>query len=407
MRRTKAPRLLKAGHKCATCPNIIFGSAQKCEECHAKALACQKCGRPHLGQPGTTKLCAECRRGKKGKPRGPANPAWTPEEDAQIREAYATHNAHTIGPRLRELFPTRPKWSLTRRAQVLGAATVRRKEPPWSEEEQKLLEEVSWMSPERIGTKFRERGFQRTTTAIAIRMNRHRLRKGIDSYTAQGLARMLDVDIHKVSKWIDEGWLQADRRKETGGNHDRHHITTAAIQAFLVAHPEQYELSKLERAGSKMWFLELITGGRISEHGEPVPAVAPTATPDTPARTFPLYGERVTLAALADICGRPMAELLRRIDEQGMSVESAAFGPEAPEETAADHPLAREVGEQLRVLMRANRAGVASMVRWTGLPAAFVERLTTGRAPVLLPALVTCVEKLAGEVEIRIRKKTR
>ncbi len=359
MRQTKTPTPPPTGHKCVSCPTIIYGLSQKCDGCHAKELLCRKCGKPHGGPPKTTKQCPDCRRQKKGKPRSERNPPWTPEEDDLIREAYATHNAHTIGPRLRELFPTRPRWSLTRRAQVLGAATVRRREPPWSAEEHALLMEVSWMGPERISMKMREHGFSRTTTAIAIRLNRFRLRQNIDSYTAQALAKLLNVDIHKVSRWIAEGMLRAERRKGTGGNHDRHHITTADVRAFLLAHPEQYELSKIERTGSKMWFLEMITFGRISEDGAPTTS---SSALDNPDRTVNLAGERVTLSALSDICGRPVADLLHRIDGLGMSVQEAAFGearavvvraapPVVFDEGTDEAPLGKEFGRRVLELV--------------------------------------------------------
>lgn len=326
---------MSSGHKCVTCPALVYGMVQKCDACRAKELLCRKCGRPHGGAPKTTKQCEECRRHKKSKPRSERNPPWTPEEDERIREAYATHNAHTIGPRLRELFPTRPRWSLTRRAQELGAATVRRKEPPWSAEEHAFLMEWAWMSPGRLTAKFREHGYSRTTTAIAIRLNRYQLRKNIDSYTAQAVARLLNVDFHKVSRWIADRMLRAERRKGTGGNDDRHHITTADVRSFLLAHPEQYELGKLERAGSKMWFLEMVTLGRISEDGAPA-----AETLSSPDRTVNLAGERVTLPALADICGRSVANLIHRIDGLGMSVQEAAFGAGSHDSQVPSKPVA-------------------------------------------------------------------
>ena len=390
------------------CKNPCYGQEQLCDDCHKKRLICQYpgCNKPHGGNPHTTKYCPQCRSKVRRKPRSTFNPEWTPAEDKLIRDIYGKHHGKEAGRLLREAFPLRPRWSINRRAQVLGAATIRKKEPRWTPEEDAILREHSWMSPERIQIKLREKGYKRSVTGVSIRMNRTRVRQHIDGLTAQGLAKLLNIDVHAVLRWIKDGLLKAERFGTSGDNHDHHYITTEAVRAFFVANVEKIELSKLERVGSKMWFLEVLTGGQISEHGDPAPVAAAPAAAGGDARTFPLYGERVTLAALSDITGRTMAELLRRIDEQGMSVEAAAFGPDAPEEAAVDHPLALEVGAQLRALMRTRRAGPASMVRWTGLPAPLVARLQKGSVPVLLPALLTCVEKLAGEVEITIRPKS-
>lgn len=397
MRRVKSPPR-SPGRKChgKGCEAIVYGGAQLCDTCQAAKLLCRNCGNPHGGLPATTKLCAICRRGKKGKPRGPRNPPWTEAEDALIRDLYAKHNAHEVGPALRAAFASRPSWSVKRRACVIGAATVRRKEPPWSPEERAALQELSWMTPERISVKFKERGYHRTLTAISVQVNRSRTRQQIDGHTAQSLARMLDVDGHKVLLWIEQGMLAAERCGTTGDHHDRHHITTEAIRTFLLAHPEQYELSRLERAGSKLWFLELVTHGRISEMGAPVASEAVTAA----ERTFPLYGERVTLAALSDISGRAATDLLSRIDGLGMSVEGAAFG-EAPAEEPVTSTLGLEVAKQLRALTKAKRLGPVALAK-LGLPKALVARVMSGTLPIAPPALLTIARMLGAEVRVTV-----
>lgn len=401
----KKPNALR---KCRTpeCETHVSGQTQLCDTCQAKKLVCRNCGEPHGGPPATTRLCTLCRRGKKGRPRGPRNPAWTEADDAALRAAYAVCNAHEIGPRLRELFPVRPGWSIKRRAQVIGAATVRKKEPPWSDAERAVLTEFAHLTPERVAMKFRGRGFTRTLTAIAIQMKRMDVRRNIDGQTAQSLARLLDVDVHKVTGWIENKLLVGERRGTTGDHHDRWYITMDAIRTFLLANPEQYELSKIERAGSKMWFLELVTHGRISETGAPVTesaAPAGAALP-TEARTFPLYGERVTLAALSDICGRSGTDLLNRIDGLGMAVEAAAFGGDGEEELVTT-TLGLEVAKQLRALAKARRAGPVALAKLTGLPTALLERVAAGTLPIVPAAVMTMAEKLGGEVRVLVTPK--
>jgi len=388
------------------CRNVVEGNAQVCASCKADDKLCRKCRNPHGGPPATTKFCKECRRDVRRKPRSPRNPPWSAEDDQKIREAYATYNARQVGAALRRLFPTRPRWSITRRAQVLGAATIRTKEPPWSQAEDDLLADLAWMSPERIATKFRERGFKRTLTAIGIRLKRRELRRTLGGMTAQSLANQLGVDVHKVLGWIKSKLLAAERRGTTGDNHDAWYITTEAIRAFLLAHPEDVELTKLERVGSKMWFLDMITGGRIPEGGEAAPALA-QAMPQAADRTVALAGERVTISTLAEISGRPVAALLHRIDGLGMSVEQAAFGDDEAAPAGEPTVEGRAVAAQLLALMRRHRAKPRDLVAWTGTPLPIVERILAGVLPLLPGPLASAVQKLDGEIAITITPKKR
>lgn len=396
---------------CKRCPNEVEGQAQVCDGCKQKALLCEVCHQPHGGQLDTTKLCPKCRAKRRGRPRSERNPPWTPEADAIIRDAYANHHARAAGRILRAAFPLRPKWSINRRAATIGAATSRIREPAWSPEEDALLREVAWMTPERICHKLRARGFKRTITAICIRLKRTRIRDQIGGMTAHGLAEQLGVDGKTVLRWIAHGHLRAERTGTTGDNHDRYYIADASIRTFLLEHPEMVELSKLERVGSKMWFLEMITGGRIAENQAPVPTPAVASSPAA-ERTVPLAGERVTIAALADICGRSPQVLLHRLDVLGLSVHDAAFGPddgsaEAPSSTATSSPATEAVVAQVRALMRKHRARAADLARWTKLPLRLVEQLLEGRLPLFTPTLLAVVETLDGVVDVTIAPRRR
>jgi len=281
---------------------------------------------------------------------------------------------------------------------MLGAATVRTKEPPWSAEEDKLLAEIGWMLPERIVVVFRERGFKRTLTAIAVRRKRLRLRTTIDGLTAQGLAGMLGIDIKTVTRWIKADELEAERAGVSRDNHDYFHITTAQLRAFFLRFPERIVLSKLERVGSKMWFLEIITGGQITEHG---PALASGAG-HAPERTVPLYGEQVTLSALAEISGRTVGALVARLDKEGRSVEDAAFGPEDADPSAPSLPA---LAAGLRKIMARHRARPAHVANWTGLPLALVEHCLAGSVPIQAVAMQRVIATLDAEVRVVVVPK--
>lgn len=410
-------RHCKGKIKGVSCNGTVQGQAQLCPKCLQNRTLCQGCGKPHGGIPGMTRFCPPCRSQRRRKPHSARNPPFTQAEDAIIREVYATHNSHDAPRILRERWSVRPSWSITRRAQLLGAATIRKKEPRWAAEEDAVLLEHAWMVPERVVLKLKDKGYHRTVTAVSIRMKRMGAREHIDGMSAHQLATMLDVDGHAVTGWIDAKELAAERRGTTGDAHDKWYITTAAVQAFFWAHPERVVLSRLERAGSKMWFLELVSGGRIREHDDG-PAREPASPPTpgepavraeiglpAPARTVALFGERVTITALAEICGRSSDELLHRIDGLGMSVDGAAFGDGEAASEGAPAPatsLGVEAGKALGALMKRHRAKPKDVAGWTGLPEEMVQRFLTGQVTLLPAALLAAVEKLDGRVAITI-----
>lgn len=378
------------------CTTLLYGQQQVCDGCrHGDSLCKVKgCGKPHGGSP-TTKLCPQCRSKSRGRKRGASNPAWTPEDDAKIREIYSKYNNREIGKMARVAFPGRPQWSVKRRATVIGAATVRKKEPPWTPEEVAYLQEIGWMVPERIALLFRRRGFHRTVTAIAIHMKRMRVREGIDGMTATGLADMLGVDNHRVVRWIEEGTLAAERAGTTGDNHDRWHISTAAIRSFLVANPEQYTLTSLERAGSKTWFMELVTGSQSA--GESSLEI------NQHDRMVSLAGERMPLSALADVCGRDVETLVRRIDGLGMSVEQAAFGGEDIVDSPTTTELGMAIALKLTTIMEGwSVATIRKKVKDANVSTLLLNRLLAGNIPLTPPILSTVANLLGYDVRLEL-----
>jgi len=186
----------------------------------------------------------------------------TPEIDRVIREAY--QKLRKFGNR--RAIPNAakrigwPKWAVSRRALHLGLA--RTKELPWSEKEIAILEEYGWMSPERIALKLKEAGFPRTATAVSQKIKRLLILSNGDWYSANQLAEAFGADIHKITRWIRSGELKADRRgtaRTNGQGGDTYVITRAAVKAFALRCPNEYDLARVE----KFWFLDLITDGKI------------------------------------------------------------------------------------------------------------------------------------------------
>jgi len=186
----------------------------------------------------------------------------TPQTDRLIQEAYRLfrvyNNRKAINTCAKRL--GWPKHIVTRRGQVLGLARV--KELPWSDRETEVLERYHWMCPRRIVMRLQEAGFNRTETAVNLKLKRLRIRGSGDYYSATSLAEAFGVDGHKVTRWIRSGQLKAqmkgtERQPQQGG--DAFVIHRAAVKDFALRCPDEYDLAKVE----KYWYLDLITDGRI------------------------------------------------------------------------------------------------------------------------------------------------
>lgn len=204
------------------------------------------------------RFCPKCRALRRRKKS--AAPPYSEAEDLAIREVYNQHHGtKALAVLVKRL--GRPRWSVQRRAQVLGACVVQRREGPWTAPELELLRNYAWMVPDRIVVHFRKAGFKRTITAIAVQRKRLALRATADGTSATGLAALLGIDPNTVLRWIHKGWLHA--RKVGRAERDAWFVPTDAFRRFLLANAEKVDLGKAERAGSKLWLLELLTGGAV------------------------------------------------------------------------------------------------------------------------------------------------
>jgi hypothetical protein len=142
-----------------------------------------------------------------------------------------------------------------------------------------------------------------------------------------------------------------------------------------------------------MWFLDLITGGIIPEDGETLPgaALSDTTRESLVERTVMLYGERMTLTALADVSGRNVPTLLRRIDGLGMSVEQAAFGEGDVVDDLAPSDFAKTVAVEIKKIMAMRKVKPKALAKGTEVPSGILVRVLDGTLPILPePFLAIC-----------------
>lgn len=183
--------------------------------------------------------------------------------DAIIREVYRRRVEENDrgATRWAQIKTGWPKFMIARRGAELGLA--RTKEPNWSPSELAILEETAHLGIEAVRKKRAKRGFTRSRTGILLKRKRLKLTAHLDGYSGNGLAELFGVDNHRIYRWITDGMLAAGRR-ETDRSHkqggDTYWIRRQDVHAFVMNHPDEYDLRKVE----KWWFLSLITEGRIS-----------------------------------------------------------------------------------------------------------------------------------------------
>lgn len=184
--------------------------------------------------------------------RKPVRHVFTPERDAVLRDYWmrAVKNRSTI-------LATKwgmPKWAVAHRAVALGLTRPLPNRTDWAPAEEALLLRYAGLrSPKWIATKL-----GRTEASVVTKAKRDALRLGRrNGYTCRDLAEAFGVDEHKVMRWADEGKLAVTRRGYAG--RDPWAVTEAAVVAFVVEHPHDFELRRV----NQQWFMDLVTDAAL------------------------------------------------------------------------------------------------------------------------------------------------
>lgn len=181
--------------------------------------------------------------------------------DAAIRRVYQSDKLNTGVVKALAATLGRPNWWVKKRATALGLSVPRFKEPEWTPEELKLLEENAHKNPDTIRRLFARHGFKRTTTAIVIKTKRLGCDKtDYDHHTATALSGLFGVDAKVITGWITKGWLKAKRRGTErsdlqGG--DMWWIHRRDIRRFVIDNAAAVDIRKVD----KFWFIDLLANG--------------------------------------------------------------------------------------------------------------------------------------------------
>lgn len=190
-----------------------------------------------------------------------------PDADELIRRAYhedvgmesCAQGNHPVRDLAKKLGV--PRWKISRRAIHLGLIVKKKKEPPWSEEELKILERQARFSPETIQRKLKERGYVRSVTSILLKRKRMKFLQNLNGQTANSLSLCFGVDKKTITRWIKQGLLNAQkrgsRRTEVQGG-DMYYIKDRWVRDFIIDYVDVIDIRKID----KYWLVDLLAGGQ-------------------------------------------------------------------------------------------------------------------------------------------------
>lgn len=234
--------------------------------------------RPVRGWGSKRKHCDEaCRRKYYLPPTGRANKKtkyiFTAEMDAQIGQVYRELVGMQAPGRAKPVKDLAARWgfphtAVSKRARNLGVLVKMPQDPVWTEEEVELLVKYSHRSPEWIRKHLAEAGYIRSATAIVLKRKRLGGSMLNGGYSLQELSRLMGIDVHSVSRWIEQGFLEAEKRGSNrtavqGG--DIWLIRPENLVQFVRSFVAIIDFRKVD----KYWLVELLCGpGR--PQGSPV-----------------------------------------------------------------------------------------------------------------------------------------
>lgn len=224
---------------------------------------CEICGRARTGYrdaKSPPRFCSRaCRKeGMAGKRcKRPKYPI-SEEAAAKIEKVYKTDSGNGQVSALAKRLGL-PRWKVTRFAQEKGLLAKSKKGPDWTDAEVELLYQFARYTPHVICRKLKERGYDRSITAIIVKLKRCSARQNIDGKSARDIARCLGVDDHNIANAIAAGKLKASRRgtariEAQGG--DIWFIKDSDVRAYVIDYLNEIDIRKVD----KHWFVDLLIG---------------------------------------------------------------------------------------------------------------------------------------------------
>ena len=184
----------------------------------------------------------------------------TPDEIRIIQEYYDGTSLRT-NKILRMIGPKYPRWYIKRKANEMGLSHIK-KNPDWNEREIEFLHKnyprKGWTALIK-GLQKINGGIWRSPTAIQLKAKREHINKRSDGFTMRMVEELLGRDHKTIALWMQKGFLDSKKKgtrrtKVQGG--DMHHFEAKDLRTFVITHPDEIDLRRVEPRS----FIHLIAG---------------------------------------------------------------------------------------------------------------------------------------------------
>lgn len=181
---------------------------------------------------------------------------WTEEQDEFLRKHYDGKVPGRAAWIAKEFDDVYPVWQVKKRAGLLGL-TVPADRRNWTEVEEKFLRDYLCSA----SANYIAKKLKRSIASVMLKAKREKIRRvaNREGYTMRLLEQCFGMDHRVIKRWVDEKKLTAKKRGINGGN-DTWHFTERDVLEFVIAHPLEFRLDKVNQA----WFMDLVTGGRVN-----------------------------------------------------------------------------------------------------------------------------------------------
>lgn len=182
-------------------------------------------------------LCHRCRL--LARPNRHKRFVWTADLETRLTRIYQeskTREDLTAGLNHLQRFSGFSRIVITSRAGSLGLNHVRRR--GWTSREIDFVQEhVGILSVSAIARRLQRSHYSVKAKVASLRLSL-RVREG---YSVEDIRTLLGVKVQRIHAWLEKDWLRVENRR----------VTEASVREFLISHPEEYKLNRVDEAWYK------------------------------------------------------------------------------------------------------------------------------------------------------------
>jgi len=125
----------------------------------------------------------------------------------------------------------------------------------WCEKEDEIIIKHAHYAPVSIQRKLKKAGFERSSSAIEIRMAKLRAKSYREGMSANELAMCMGVDVHNILNAIKRGKLKADKRPGYEGDRVAYYIHAKHIAEYIKAWLPEININLID----KYWLVDVLS----------------------------------------------------------------------------------------------------------------------------------------------------